>query len=148
MTPFLIDTNVLLRAIQGNNLSLRELARNAIRKLHRRGDELCLCPQNLVELWNVSTRPAAANGLGMTISECRRNLTRCESFFRVLPETPSIFREWKRLVFEYQVSGLKVHDAKLVAAMAVHGIPAIVTFDTGDFIRYVPAISVVHPQDV
>jgi hypothetical protein len=38
-----------------------------------------------------------------------------------------------------------VHDARLVAAMNVHGISGKVTFDTGDFKRY--PIEVPHPEE-
>lgn len=98
MKAFLADTNVLLRAIQRQDPTLRSVAREAIRRIIRRGDILCICPQNLVELWNVSTRPVNVNGLGLGVSETRRNIARCEAFFRLLPETPDIFQEWKRLV--------------------------------------------------
>jgi predicted nucleic acid-binding protein len=70
---------------------------------------------------------------------------RCEAFFRLLPETADIFPEWKRLVSIHQVAGLKVHDARLVAAMKIHQITSIVTFDVGDFKRY--DIEVLHPKD-
>jgi hypothetical protein len=36
----------------------------------------------------------------------------------------------------YQVSGKNAHDARLVAAMLVHGIESILTFNTQDFFRY------------
>src|SRR5260370_41264672 len=39
------------------------------------------------------------------------------------------------------------HDARLVAAMEVHGITAILTFDKSGFSRY-PGIEVVHPEQV
>ena len=107
-----------------------------------------MCPQNLIELWSVSTRPVNVNGLGLRISEAQRYIAWCEKFFTLLPESPAIFQEWKRLVSEHQVSGLKVHDARLVAAMNVHQVPAIVTFDAADFNRFTPAIEVVHPEDV
>ena len=145
MREYLVDTNVLLRAIQRQDLTLRTVAREAIKKLYRRGDSLCVCPQNLVELWNVSTRPVNVNGLGLGVVETQKNIGRCEAFFRLLPETPDIFQEWKRLVTEHRVSGVKVHDARLVATMNVHQIPSIITFDTWDFKRY--AIEVLHPQD-
>lgn len=143
----LADTNVLLRAIQPDNLSLRLLARSAIRSLLRRGESICVTPQNLIELWNVSTRPLDVNGLGLSLHDTERNLLRCESFFTVLSETPAIFVEWKRLVRSYGVSGLKVHDARLVAAMNVHAVKSILTFDVNDFKRY-REISVVHPQEL
>ena len=37
---------------------------------------------------------------------------------------------------EYRVSGKNAHDARLVAAMVVHEIESILTFNTGDFLRY------------
>lgn len=98
--------------------------------------------------WNVATRPVNVNGLGLGVSETKRTITRCETLFRLLPETPEIFQEWKRLVVVHEVSGLKVHDARLVAAMNVHQVSSIITFDTGDFQRYVPGIEVIHPKAV
>ena len=146
MKAYLVDTNVLLRAIQRHNVKLRTLAREAIKNLYRRGDWLCICPQNLIELWNVSTRPLNVNGLGLGLLETQKNISRCEAFFRLLPETPDIFPEWKRLVSTHNVAGLKVHDARLVAAMNVHQILSIVTFDVADFKRY--AIEVLHPESI
>ncbi len=75
---------------------------------------------------------SSREGLGQT----QRNISRCETFFRLLPETPELFQEWKRLVSVHQVSGLKVHDARLVAAMNVYRIPSVITFDIDDFKRY------------
>jgi predicted nucleic acid-binding protein len=144
MKAYLVDTNVLLRAIQRDNIKFRNLARAAIKTLYRRGNSLCVCAQNLIELWNVSTRALNANGLGLSLAETQKNTARCEAFFRLLPESPDIFQEWKRLVTAHQVAGLKVHDARLVAAMNVYRIPSIVTFDVGDFRRY--DIEVVHPE--
>jgi hypothetical protein len=44
----------------------------------------------------------------------------------VLPESTEVYSEWKRLVAEHKVQGVKVHDARIVAAMNVHGINRIV----------------------
>ncbi len=106
-----------------------------------------MCRQNLIELWNVCTRPTNVNGLGLGVADAQKNIARCEAFFRLLPESPEIFPEWKRLVPVHQVAGLKVHDARLVAAMNTHHITSIVTFDIDDFKRY-PDIEVVHPEKV
>jgi predicted nucleic acid-binding protein len=81
----------------------------------------------------------------MTTTATERTVLRYESFLRLLPETSDIFPEWKRLVSAHQVSGVKVHDARLVAAMNVHAVPTIVTFDTEDFKRY--PIEVIHPAN-
>ena len=55
---YLIDTNVLLRALAVRN-PLRPVARQTIKALLQKGAGLCVAPQNLVELWNVCTRQHA-----------------------------------------------------------------------------------------
>jgi predicted nucleic acid-binding protein len=47
----------------------------------------------------------------------------------------------------YQVSGKPAHDARLVAAMHVHGLTSILTFDKTGFTRYA-GIEVVNPTAV
>ena len=54
----------------------------------------------------------------------------------LLRDSAATYPEWKRLVVKHSVLGTKVHDARLVAAMNVHGIGRILTFNTGDFARY------------
>jgi len=67
--------------------------------------------------------------------------------FLFLPETPAIYPAWEALVIQHQVMGKAAHDARLVAAMRVHGLTAILTFDRGGFSRY-PGIEVIHPEQV
>jgi hypothetical protein len=43
----------------------------------------------------------------------------------LLPETSAIYPAWESLVIQYRVSGKPAHDARLVAAMKVHGLTAI-----------------------
>jgi predicted nucleic acid-binding protein len=62
-----------------------------------------------------------------------------------LPDIPSIYPRWEALVTQHRVSGKPAHDARLVAAMQVHGLTAILTFDKTGFSRY-PGIEVVHPD--
>ena len=132
---YLIDTNVLLRALAVRN-PLRPVARQTIKALLQKGAGLCVAPQNLVELWNVCTRPEKYNGLGKTIAATDRYLRFIESFAAVLPETPHLFIKWRELVVTYEVSGAKVHDARLVAAMTLHHVSRILTFNTQDFARF------------
>jgi hypothetical protein len=54
------------------------------------------------------------------------------------------------LVVDHGVSGKQLydtrfHDARLVAAMIVHGITPLLTLDAGDFSRF-PEITAVHPR--
>ena len=142
----LIDTSTLLRTFQPKH-SQHETATRALELLPRHGRELHIVPQNLVELWVVATRPADQNGLGLTPSATAAELKRIKGMFPLLPETPMLYQTWESLVIEHNVSGKPAHDARLVAAMKVHGLTAILTFDRTGFTRY-PAIEVVHPKDV
>ncbi len=67
-----------------------------------------------------------------------------KSLFSLLPELP-LLDEWERVVTKYRVLGKNTHDARLVAAMKVHGIENLLTFNVQDFKRY-PDISVLDPD--
>jgi predicted nucleic acid-binding protein len=60
-----------------------------------------------------------------------------------------VYPEWYRLVSQFNVSGVQVHDARLVAVMRVHQISHILTFNTADFARYSPeGMTAVEPRSV
>lgn len=111
------------------------------------GDRLCITPQNIIEFWNVCARPADRNGLGLSPGEADREASRLESILTLLPDIPAIYPEWRRLVVAHSVSGVRVHDARIVAAMNVYGITTLITFNSPDFTRY-PGIRPVHPNDL
>jgi predicted nucleic acid-binding protein len=141
----LIDTSTLLRTLQPSHPQ-RETARVAIKALTARGRDLHIVPQILVELWVVTTRPVAQNGLGLSTTEAAAELMRLKRMFPLLPDTPAIHPVWESLVIQYRVSGKPAHDARLVAAMHVHGLITILTFDRTGFSRYA-GIEVLHPAD-
>lgn len=141
----LIDTSLLVRTLQPHH-ELGRMAKKAIDKFRLEKRSLYLVPQNFMELWVVATRPIEQNGLGMRFSDVAAEFGRLKRFFTVLPETESVFPTWERLVIQYQVSGKPAHDARLVAAMQVHGLTAILTFDKTGFSRYA-GIEVVHPAE-
>lgn len=142
----LVDTNVLLRALQPQH-SLYTSADRALRLLPKQGRRLHVVAQNLVELWTVATRPLRANGLGMSAPQAAMELEKIRKTFRFLPDTPAIYPAWEALVTGYQVTGKPAHDARLVAAMQTHHLTAILTFDKAGFSRYA-GIEVVHPEQV
>jgi hypothetical protein len=74
-------------------------------------------------------------------------VARLKGIFFLLPDTPAIYVAWESLVVQYQVIGKPAHDARLVAAIQVHGLTGILTFDKTGFSRYA-GIEVVHPSDV
>jgi predicted nucleic acid-binding protein len=142
----LVDTSTLLRSLQIRH-SQYAVAINAIRVLPSQGVELQIVAQNLIELWVVATRPQDLNGLGMAPDSATDEIARIKSMFVLLPETPAIYGAWEDLVTRYQVRGKPAHDARLVAAMQVHRVSSILTFDTTGFARY-SGIEVVHPSEV
>jgi predicted nucleic acid-binding protein len=143
---YLADTNVLLRLNRSNNTDVPAI-RRAIRILSARGFRFCYTSQNIIEFWNVCTRPLKQNGYGLSIADTRRRIRQIERLFTLLPDNEQIYPEWRRLVETRSVSGAQVHDARLVAAMLVHGVAYILTLNKRDFIRY-PDIAVEHPRDV
>ncbi len=108
---------------------------------------LCYIAQNLVEFWNVATRPKERNGFGLSVAEADREATLIEGEFTLLPDNEQLHPEWRRLVLTHSVVGVQVHDARLVAAMRVHGIRHLLTLNDQDFLRY-PGITVVHPRQL
>ena len=142
----LLDTSVLLRTLQPLHPQL-EIVRSAIKILTSRGSQLHITAQNLIELWVVATRPAGQNGLGLRPAQAAVELTRIKSMFVFLPDTPAIYPAWEALVIGHAVSGKQPHDARLVAAMQVHHLTAVLTFDKTGLSRFA-GIRVVDPADV
>jgi predicted nucleic acid-binding protein len=110
-------------------------------------NSLCYAAQNLVEFWNVCTRPVLSNGFGLSTSETEDRAKLIEAGFRFLPDGERVHSEWSRLVVEHSVAGVQVHDARLVASMLIHGIEHILTLNDRDFGRY-SRISAVHPRQL
>ncbi|MCI0495485.1 type II toxin-antitoxin system VapC family toxin [candidate division KSB1 bacterium] len=134
---YLVDTNILLRFL--HRADPRHLiVRAAVRKLRTNGHQLQATPQNYTEFWNVSTRPINRNGFGLTPLETESLLRIAERLFPLLPDSTAIYPGWRRLVVDFGVSGVQVHDARLVAAMLVHNITHILTFNTQGFYPLYP----------
>ncbi|MBL8293814.1 MAG: PIN domain-containing protein [Bryobacterales bacterium] len=146
MNPTLIDTNILLRSVQPSH-PLNAVAVRALETLMTKGEPLFVAVQNLAEFWNVATRPVVNNGLGYTIEEAQAELARIEGFFDVLTENEASYAIWKTLLSLHRVSGVQVHDARLVAVMKAHDMSRIVTLNVSDFARF-PDIEAIYPGTV
>jgi predicted nucleic acid-binding protein len=142
----LIDTNLLLRSAQPGH-PMHASAVRALATLMQREEPLVVSVQNVAEFWNTATRPQSSNGLGPSIEEGRTELGRLEAFFEVLHENTGSYAVCKTLIVENRVSGVQVHDARLVAVMKAHRIHQIVTFNTRDFTRYA-GIEAIHPDTI
>jgi len=142
----LIDTNVLLRRAQPSHSSY-SVAVESIAGLLASNTPVYFTPQNISEFWNVATRPIENNGLGLTHELVIAELTIIEELLTLLPESPAVYSEWKRLVALHRVIGSKVYDARLVATMNVYGVQSILTFNAADFTRYLN-VAVLEPSRV
>ena len=131
----LVDTNILLRFSDRSHPSY-PVIRNAVKKLRQDGYKLQVASQNCVEFWNVVTRPIEKNGFGLTPDDAELKLRRIERLFALFPDSHLIYSQWRRLVVTYRVSGVQVHDARLVAVMKANGASHILTLNVKDFTRY------------
>ena len=129
---YLVDTNIWLRIIQIENPS-SVMAKNAVEVLLRQGHELHFVPQVIAEFWNACTRPADRNGFGFSHHEAKEEVERLEQLLFLCEEVPEIYPIWKMLIERYQVRGVKVHDTRLVAAMLVHDLTHLLSFNIKDF---------------
>jgi hypothetical protein len=111
------------------------------------GSELFYTFQNLAEFWNVCTRPAERNGFGFSVAETDERASLIESKLTLAADSEAMYREWRQIVVAQEVSGIQVHDARLVAAMHVHRIEHLLTMNTGDFRRYA-GVAAVSPQEL
>ena len=117
-------------------MRLHQPALDAVKRLARQGHTLHLVPQNLYEFWVVCTRPTNVNGLGKTAPAAAAELDSIKSLFLLAEDTPAVFSAWERLVTSIPVLGKNAHDARLVAAMTVHGLSHLLTFNDKDFQSY------------
>ena len=144
---YLLDTNILLRLISPDDPMHLETV-NAIDSLNAKRERLVIAPQNLIELWNVCTRPSDKNGLGFTPEMTKTEIDRYKRLFTLLPDSENIYSEWERLVTNYEVKGTKVHDTRLVAFMLVHQISHVLTFNVKDFRRFQSEVISVSPRQM
>jgi predicted nucleic acid-binding protein len=134
----LLDSNVLLRW----NIRTAPQSQLVIRAV-----DLLLASGDLGEFWNVLTRPLDRNGFGLTPHEADGRARVIESQIPMLPDDPAVHLVWRKLLVTHAISGVQVHDARLVAAMNVHGVKRILTLNTRDFARF-PSIEAIHPEQV
>src|SRR6266478_7974322 len=142
----LVDTNILLRITRRSDPQ-HKVVDTAVARLAGQGSNLHYTHQNIAELWNTMTRPIARNGLGLTAAEAEQEVRAIESGMSLLPDSEAVYRECRRIVVEYGVSGVQVHDARLAAAMYVHAVNHILTMNVTDFSRF-KALAAVHPDSI
>lgn len=142
----LLDANVLLRLTDPTSATHR-VAAISVSSLRAQGETLHVVPQSIYEFWVVATRPISYNGLGLSPTECVREVARLEASFPVLDDKATLFTEWRNAVAVFACQGKLAHDARYIAAMRTHGLTHLLTFNVRDFARY-PGITVLDPNTV
>jgi predicted nucleic acid-binding protein len=140
------DTNILLRFFQPDKPEYEDIHR-ATSLLWASGAKLFYTSQMLSEFWNVCTRPVAANGFGLSIPETNECLLLLESKLYLAPDSEQAHKEWRKIVVDQEISGIQVHDARIVATLRVNRIPHLLTLNARDFRRY-PGLAVERPGEV
>ena len=145
--PFLADTNVLLRLLKRSDPD-HVVVRGALRALAARREQIYFVSQKIL----LSSGEFAHDLCLATALRCRwprliAGRAIIERLFLLAPDRPEVHAEWRRIVVANNVSGIQVHDARIVAAMRVHRLTHLLTLNVRDFGRY-SGITVVHPIDV
>ena len=142
----LLDSNILIRWVEPTDPD-HPLVEAALDWLTRSGTVFCYTSQNLSEFWNACTRPTNRKGFGLRPSEADRRARSFEARLQLLPYSIAVHQEWRKMLVDYGLCGVQVHDARLAAAMRVHGVKRILTFNTSDFARF-PDLQAMHPGNI
>ena len=142
----LVDTNILLRITRRSDPQ-HKLVDTALARIAGQGATLHYTHQNIAELWNTMTRPINRNGLGLAIADAEREVQVVEAGMSLLTDSQEVYREWRKIVVQYNTSGVQVHDARLAAAMYVHSVGNILTLNVADFSRFA-GFTAIHPGSI
>ena len=127
-----LDTNVLLGSTDSSR-SEHRTCRRLFAAASPAGVHLACTGQILREYLVVATRLIANNGLALPPADALRNVRSFRTCMHLLPESNEVAAELGMLIDAHKLTGTRIHDANLVAAMAVHRITALVTLNTQDF---------------
>lgn len=141
-----LDTNIVLRATVPTSADFRRI-RAVLDTLIQNGAELWISRQVLREYaMNVTRAQVFLTPVSHeTAAALIRQLT---EVFHVADETQAVSTQWVRLLETIPMGGKQVHDANIAATMIVYDIPALLTLNTVDFMRFQPHIRVMSLDDV
>ena len=142
----LVDTNILLRMTRRSDPQ-HEIVDAALAQLAGQGTVFHYAHQNIAELWNSMARPRNRNGFGLTVADAEREVRAIEAGMIFLPDNEAVYRQWRRIVVQHNVSGVQVHDARVAAVMYVHRVSHILTLNVTDFERF-SGLTAVHPNSI
>ncbi len=127
-----LDTNVFLAATDRSRAE-HSACTALLVEVGSAGCHLACTPQVLREYLVVATRPVEANGLGLASIDAQTNVRRFQSRITVLEESTQVLKSLLALVEAHDLTGKRIHDANIVAAMTAHRLQVLVTSNSDDF---------------
>lgn len=127
-----LDTNVLLAATDRSRTEHGDCT-SLLVEVGSAGCHLTCTPQILREYLVVATRPVEANGLGLASIDAQRNVQKFQSRVTVLDESTQVLRSLLGLVETHGLTGKRIHDASIVAAMTANRLHVLITSNGDDF---------------
>jgi predicted nucleic acid-binding protein len=129
-----VDTNVLIYANVAE-APLHEAAFAALKQAREANRALWVSRQVLREFAAVRSRPQAfvrAAAPELIVERLRY----FEASFEVADDIAAVTAQLCQLMTEVPIGGKQVHDANVVATMLTYGIPALLTHNVQDFVRF------------
>lgn len=147
---YLLDSNILIYLSHGGSPH-RPVTLSSLSKLHATASNLVVCPQSIVEMRAVLTRPATSpNGVGMTAADATAEIATHLKMFAMIPDTLAVFVTWRMLTDSTGTLGKQNHDARMLSAAIAGGCTHLLTFNDADFQRYLPftSVKIVNPSQL
>jgi predicted nucleic acid-binding protein len=141
----LLDANVAIDLLVADRSRHREAYR-LFERVSQSGSTLVLVPQVVSEVWNVLTRPAAANGIGFPPLDAAQAIRGLASLCEFKPDPDSLTEDLLATASDKEVRGRQIHDARLAVLVRSHGLDGIITRNGADFARY--DVRVFEPSDL
>ena len=135
-----VDTNVLIYAA-AEGAPFHDRARAGLVRLAA-NERLSISRQILREYLAAMTRPQTW-GKPLSLAGAMADATAFANRFGVLEDGPAVWDQLCELSRHYAFAGRQVHDANIVATMLAHGEGRLLTFNTGDFLRFGALIELV-----
>ncbi len=133
-----VDTNVLIAATDRS----RTAHDSSLKFLNEDQRRLAVTPQIAREYLAVSTRPASANGFGLSAEAAVANLNQFLLDMELLAEGVGSTSMLAELVVTHATVGKQIHDANVVAVALANGADTVVTSNTRHFARFSDLIAV------
>jgi predicted nucleic acid-binding protein len=140
--PVLVDTNVLLEATDEARTHHREAVR-----LIERHPALRLSAQVIREYLVVATRPTAANGLGLRVTDTIENVREFRRSMRLLVEEKPVLPTLLGLLRKCLARADAFDAANFVATALAHDMRILVSLNAADFTPVLARIAILSPRE-